>query len=70
MHTYVTTYLLTGNVIVKCSQTGEQHVVKLKELSKGDGQPIMDDDLHEGSSLLIEEDHKFYPVEFVKFNGQ
>ena len=54
---------------MKCSQTGEQHIVKLKDLSKEDNQPILNDDLFEGSSLLIERNHKTYPVEFVKFKG-
>ena len=54
---------------MKCSQTGEQHIVKLKDLSKEDNQPILNDDLFEGSSLLIERNHKSYPVQFVKFKG-
>ena len=61
--------LLTDKAVVKCSQTGEQHIVKLKDLSKEDNQPILNDDLFEGSSLLVECNHKSYPVEFVKFKG-
>ena len=31
-------------VVVKCSQTGEQHNIKLKDLTKEDNQPISNND--------------------------
>ena len=55
--------------IVKCSQTGEQHSVKVQELSREDNLAISNDDFFEGTSLLVERNCKFYPVQFVKFKG-
>jgi len=60
---------LIGSVIVKCSQTGEQLCVKVQDLTKEGALPLLNEGLCEGSSLLLERDHKVFPVQFIKFKG-
>lgn len=57
------------SVVVQCSQTGKQHTVKVKTLSKENGDPIASGDLTKGNTLLMDFKGKPYPAQFVKFAG-
>ena len=57
---------MLGSVVVRCSQTGKQHNVKFRTLQKDSGDPITEDNLKKGSSLVMEFKGKPYPVEFKK----
>ena len=62
-------WVCVGFVNVKCSQTGKELVVKARRLSRGDGQPLTKSDFICGSSLMLQENEKDYPVQFVGFPG-
>ena len=62
-------YVCIGSVIVRCSQTGKQHAVKVGDLSKEDCSPLNEKDLTKGSSLMLDYKGKPYPVTFVQFKG-
>lgn len=55
------------SVVVKCSQTGKLHQVKLKDLSWEDCESLTKEDLVKGSELMVEMKGKIYPVQFVQF---
>ena len=57
-------YFIPGSVVVKCSQTGKLHQVKIKDLSREDCEPLTKEDLVKGSELMLEIKGKIYPVQF------
>ena len=54
---------------MKCCQTGKQYNVKVKDLSRDDGEPMTSGDLAKGSTLVMDYRGKSYPVQFTRFNG-
>ena len=54
-------------MVVKCAQTSKLHSVKIKDLSRGDCEPLTKKDLTKGSNLIIEMKGKLYPVKFMHF---
>ena len=54
---------------MRCSQTGKQHTVKVKELSREDSMPLTEKDLTKGAHLMLEFKGKPYPVTFSQFKG-
>ena len=62
--------LIPGSVVVKCSQTGKLHHVKLKDLSREDCEPLTKDDLVKGSELMADMKGKIYPIQFVQFKDK
>ena len=57
-------YFIPGSAVVKCSQTGKLHQVKIKDLSREDCEPLTKEDLVKGSELMLEIKGKIYPVQF------
>ena len=57
-------YSIPESVVVKCSQTGKLHQVKIKDLSREDCEPLTKEDLVKGSELMLEIKGKIYPVQF------
>ena len=57
-------------IVVKCSQTGKLHQVKLKDLSREDCESLTKDDLVKGTKLMAKMKGKVYPVQFVQFKDK
>ena len=53
--------------MLKCSQTGEIVVAKIRDLYREDTESVMD--LSKGAELLYESHGKVYPAPFVSFKG-
>ena len=63
-----TQYILNvGSAVVKCSQTGKSHTVKLRDLSREDCEPLTTRDCARGSDLMVDIKGKVYPVKFIQF---
>ena len=61
------TTLNIESVVMKCSQTGKLHTVKLRDLSREDREPLAKSDLVKGSDLMVEMKGKLYPVKIAQF---
>lgn len=61
--------MCVGFVIVRCSQTGKQHLVKVRDLFNEDCSLLTEEDLTRGSSLMLDYKGKTYPVTFIQFKG-
>ena len=59
-----------GPVIVQCCQSGKEHIVKIKDLSKEDAGPLIPQDFISGSTLVLNFKGKPYPGKFLKFKGK
>ena len=55
---------------MKCAQTGKELVVKPKSLSPEDEEPLSKGHFTPGCGLMLEEEGKPYPVQFVCFAGK
>ena len=55
---------------MQCCQTGKEHIVKIKDLSKEDAGPLIPQDFISGSTLVLNFKGKLYPVKFLKFKGK
>ena len=62
-------HFTSGNVIVRCAQTGQKKITKLEALGRADQMPICETDCVDGAELLITEHGQEYPVTFVSFSG-
>lgn len=60
-------YIRIGSVVLKCSQTGEKLVAKIRDQYREDMEPVVD--LSKGAELLFELNGKVYPAQFVSFQG-
>ena len=58
----------TESVTVKCCQTGKTYTVKVTKLSKENMEPLTEEDLSHGSSLLMDYKGKSYEVQVVEGN--
>lgn len=67
---YILSLCSIGAVIVQCSQTGKEHAVKVKDLSREDAEPLTPEALTKGASLMLSFKGKPYPVKFQKFKGK
>ena len=67
VHLFFPIYILES-VIVQCSQTGRKHQVKLRDLTKEDGE-ISSADFVRGSAMIMNFKGKPYPVKFLQFKG-
>ena len=55
---------------MKCAQTGKQYTVKVKALSREDGEALRESNFVKGASLMLEHKGKSYPVRFVSYAGK
>lgn len=55
---------------MECAQTGKELVVKPKSLSPEDEEPLSKGHFTPGCGLMLEEEGKPYPVQFVCFAGK
>ena len=55
---------------MQCCQTGKEHIVKIKDLSKEDAGPLIPQDFISGSTLVLNFKGKPYPGKFLKFKGK
>ena len=53
--------------MLKCSQTGEIVVAKIRDLYREDTESVMN--LSKGAELLYESHGKVYPAQFVSLKG-
>lgn len=58
-----------GAVLVQCCQTNRRHVVKIKDLSREDGDTLTMVDFKVGNTLMMMYRGKPYPVKFIEFKG-
>ncbi len=54
---------------MKCSQMGKNHTIRIKDLTKETGEPVTEEDLKPGNSLIMDYRGKPYPAEFVRNSG-
>ncbi len=53
--------------MVQCSQTGKQHNVKVKDLSRDDLEPLISEDLVVNKPLILQYKGKPWPVTFLRY---
>ncbi len=56
--------------VVRCAQTEKQHVIKLKNVSKDDMEPLTNEDLKGGACVIMHHKNNPYPVTFVLLKGE
>ncbi len=61
--------VIAESIVVQCSQTGKEHTVKVKSLTTDSCDPVMEEDLKKGNSLIMEFQGKPYPVQFIRKAG-
>ena len=54
---------------MKCSQTGKVLSVKVRDLSREDGESFQESDFTRGANLILEYKGKLYPVRFLTYAG-
>ncbi len=54
---------------MECAQTGKQHAVKVRDLSREDCGPLTKRDTIKGARLMLDCKGKTYPVTFLQFKG-
>ena len=50
---------------VRCHQNGKESLVKTKDVSSANNEPLKESDLKKGSQLLLNHKKKNYPVTFL-----
>lgn len=54
---------------MKCSQTGKYYTIKVKNLTRVNGDSLTTEDFKKGTNLIMEYKGKPYPAEYVRDAG-